>query len=447
MHSVMQLIGSVLCRLSMQLNTSTQSAVPHGEVQAQQGDMLALRTLAHMQRPSECPNLCDGHSAVSSWDGLRPCQAHALGKQKAKGTLLLQSLIAQAVAEAAAEDDARGMDNGLPSTDHTAALTMRVVPLPQRAKPDAECSASSFDSDATQAKSLSKGSAATSGDLSDSEPLTRADSMTASLQEGLPPAVESGMAIHAGMSGLRMRVWYEQARDAVAAAVAAPRSVFAIQFSGSSNAAAAGALARLLGIRARLSAPQGGCLPFLRRHCRRPVVVHSPVAHHSHSTVWRALNCDAEEVPEDSAGRPDMAVLAAMLRRHSARRAPLIIGAFTAGCGITGIVLDIPAITRLLHGYGALAVFDATSFGSSHHFDFGGDKRCADVDAPDAVMLRPHRVAPGPRPSAVLVVRRAVINKAGGEICGVIHDRRRCSASCVELFQGPYEVHDANSTA
>jgi selenocysteine lyase/cysteine desulfurase len=54
-------------------------------------------------------------------------------------------------------------------------------------------------------------------------------------------------------------------------------------------------------------------------------------------------------VPIDERGLPDLAVLEAALQQYA--RAPIMLGTFTAGSNVTGIVPEVHNLAALLHRY------------------------------------------------------------------------------------------------
>ena len=81
-----------------------------------------------------------------------------------------------------------------------------------------------------------------------------------------------------------------------------------------------------------------------------------PYEHHSNELPWRESIADLVTIHEDGDGHVDLAHLERELERYADR--PLKIGSFSAASNVTGIVTDTFAISRLLHGHGALSFWD-----------------------------------------------------------------------------------------
>ena len=121
-------------------------------------------------------------------------------------------------------------------------------------------------------------------------------------------------------------------------------------------------------------------------------------------------------ISEDSDGLPDLTELERQLQRH--RKAPLLLGTFTAGSNVTGIMPDVHALAKLMHSYGGYAVFDYASAASSCTIN------CSDGLAPDvrldAVMLSPHKFPGGPGTTGALVIRDEIIKEMRPQVAGAL---------------------------
>ena len=121
-------------------------------------------------------------------------------------------------------------------------------------------------------------------------------------------------------------------------------------------------------------------------------------------------------INEDSNGLPDLAELERQLQKHL--NAPLLLGTFTAGSNVTGIMPDVHALAKLMHMYGGYAVFDYASAASSCTVN------CSDGLAPevrlDAVMLSPHKFPGGPGTTGALVIRDEIIREIRPQVAGAL---------------------------
>jgi selenocysteine lyase/cysteine desulfurase len=136
----------------------------------------------------------------------------------------------------------------------------------------------------------------------------------------------------------------------------------------------------------------------------RPVVFIGPYEHHSNILPWRESKAEVVEIPEAAAGGPDLEVLREALRAHAG--SDLMIGAFSVASNVTGVISDADAVTRLLKGFGALAIWDYAGGGPYLPITMGqGDT------ARDAIVVSPHKFAGGPGASGVLILRDCVVRR------------------------------------
>lgn len=125
----------------------------------------------------------------------------------------------------------------------------------------------------------------------------------------------------------------------------------------------------------------------------KPLILIGPYAHHSNLLPWCATvvvwlthfvnvrSCFRRKesvgeivfVPEaPDVGGVDMTALRDLLIANAHR--PLIVGAFTAASNITGMTVDVDAVTRLLHVHGALAIWDYAA--AAPHLPIGEQYCC-----------------------------------------------------------------------
>ncbi|MDO5620983.1 MAG: aminotransferase class V-fold PLP-dependent enzyme [Paracoccus sp. (in: a-proteobacteria)] len=123
-------------------------------------------------------------------------------------------------------------------------------------------------------------------------------------------------------------------------------------------------------------------------------VLVGPYEHHSNLLPWRESGADVVEIPEAAFGGPDMAALRAVLAAAPGR----VIGAFSAASNVTGVLTDVPAVTRLLKDAGALVLWDYAGGGPYLPIDL--------AQGMDAVVVSPHKFLGGPGASGILALRR-----------------------------------------
>jgi selenocysteine lyase/cysteine desulfurase len=185
----------------------------------------------------------------------------------------------------------------------------------------------------------------------------------------------------------------EQARRVIARSVNAGADDVVL-LVGAGATAAVNKLVGLLGLRSRV-AP--GAEP-------RPVVLVGPYEHHSNELPWLESQAEVVEVALAADGAIDLSDLASKLERFADR--PLKVGAFSAASNVTGILTDVPAVARLLHRAGALAVLDYAAAAPYVPIDMHPP---GDPGAHlDAVVLSPHKFIGGPQASGVLVLHRSL---------------------------------------
>jgi selenocysteine lyase/cysteine desulfurase len=161
----------------------------------------------------------------------------------------------------------------------------------------------------------------------------------------------------------------------------------AVIFAGSGATAGINRLVNLLGVRQAIAAGA------------RARVIIGPYEHHSNILPWRESGAEIVEIEEASGGGPDMEALIAALRDPSAPN--LTVCSFSAASNVTGIVADVPAISRVVKAAGALMVWDYAGGGPYLPIDMS----CGI----DAVVVSPHKFIGGPGASGVLLVRRDAV--------------------------------------
>jgi selenocysteine lyase/cysteine desulfurase len=164
----------------------------------------------------------------------------------------------------------------------------------------------------------------------------------------------------------------------------------AVIFAGSGATAGLQKLVRLFGV--DQCAPDG----------TRALVLLGPYEHHSNLLPWRESAAEVIELPEDAAGGPDRAALAAHLERGAGRR---IVCAFSAGSNVTGALTDIAAVSRMVQAAGGKVIWDCA--GAAPYITMRM-RPAPDVHV-DALVFSPHKFVGGPASSGVLVVRRDAV--------------------------------------
>ena len=205
-------------------------------------------------------------------------------------------------------------------------------------------------------------------------------------------------------TGLQTNIFREQARQAVLRGVGGDAST-AIIFVGSGATGAVNKLVALLGLLspARFGNPMN-TVPELPVD-QRPVVFIGPFEHHSNDLPWRESLAEVVRIPEDSFGHIDLAALTQALTKYANR--PLKIGSFSAASNVTGILTDTYAISRLLHEYGALAIWDFAAAGPYVKIEMNPESD--PMAYKDALFLSPHKFVGGPGTPGILAIRRDLL--------------------------------------
>jgi selenocysteine lyase/cysteine desulfurase len=194
----------------------------------------------------------------------------------------------------------------------------------------------------------------------------------------------------------------EQARRIVRDAVGGDDDTVVV-FTGSGATGAIDKFARIMGVD--------------RCSTADTVVLVGPYEHHSNELPWR--ECAAQLVPigADATGRIDTGQLERELVRVAGTR--LVIGSFSAGSNVTGMLSDVGGISAVLHRHGALACWDYAAAGPHVPIRMR-------TTGSDAVFLSPHKFPGGPGTPGVLVLRRALVRNRvptvpGGGTISYVH--------------------------
>ncbi len=134
---------------------------------------------------------------------------------------------------------------------------------------------------------------------------------------------------------------------------------------------------------------------------QRPVVFVGPYEHHSNEVSWRESLAEVVEVPLDANGLLDLGGLErAMTDRRFGGR-PLF-ASFSAASNVTGLLSDTRALARAAHRLGGKVFFDYAAAAPYVAIDVGSGGE----EAPDALVLSPHKFVGGPGTPGLLLLRR-----------------------------------------
>ncbi len=226
--------------------------------------------------------------------------------------------------------------------------------------------------------------------------------------------VESRMAralplyanVHSALStaGRATTALREDARHTVARGVGAGNDDVVL-FVGSGATAAVNKLVGLLGLRIPEPLEREYHLSLAIPRERRPVVLAGPYEHHSNELPWLESIAELVEVDLSRDGTIDLEDLRRKARAHRDR--PLRIGAISAASNVTGVLTDVPAVCRVLHGEGAFACIDYAAAGPYVPIDMHPPDPAERIDA---VFLSTHKFMGGPGASGVLVAHAGLFH-------------------------------------
>lgn len=132
----------------------------------------------------------------------------------------------------------------------------------------------------------------------------------------------------------------------------------------------------------------------------KPVVFVSIFEHHSNLLPWRESEAEIVMIPENEEGSLDLNFLQIKLEEY--KENPYKIGAFSAASNVTGVLVDTYAVSRLMHSYGAISMFDYAASAPYVKINMNLDKESAF----DAVFISTHKFPGGPGTPGILVVKK-----------------------------------------
>lgn len=237
-----------------------------------------------------------------------------------------------------------------------------------------------------------------------------------------------------GLQTTRLR---EDARRLIHDALGGDENTLVL-FCGSGSTAAINKMIAILGLNLPAELDDRYQLRDRIPAAERPVVFIGPFEHHSNELPWRESIADVIQIPEDTDGHISLEMLRAELTRHAART--LKIGSFSAASNVTGIVSDTRAISRLLHKFGALSMWDFAAAAPYLQIDMNppGDAE----GRLDAVFLSLHKFIGGPGTPGVLALRRELIHNrvptmpGGGTVAYVNPQQHRYLTDPIQREEG-----------
>ncbi|OMJ82068.1 hypothetical protein SteCoe_17341 [Stentor coeruleus] len=134
-----------------------------------------------------------------------------------------------------------------------------------------------------------------------------------------------------------------------------------------------------------------------------PVVFLSVFEHHSNLLPWIEAGVETVIIPDDTDGQLDLAYLQIMLEKYQNRK--FKIGTFSAASNITGLLMDVKSITRLLKSYGALVFFDYATAAAYCDINMNPSPE----EALDGVFFSGHKLVGGPGSPGILAVKKKLV--------------------------------------
>lgn len=195
----------------------------------------------------------------------------------------------------------------------------------------------------------------------------------------------------ASTTGKFMSEQYAEAKRVIKRHVGA-RDTDALLACGSGMTGAVVALQDILQL--RVPADMRSAIP----HASRPVVFVTHMEHHSNHTTWLETVCDVEVIKPDVSGLPSLAHVEELLEQYRSR--PLRIAAITAASNVTGALVDVHAIARIMHENDGLCFVDYTAAAPYLPIDMHPRDSVASLDA---IYFSPHKFLGGAGTPGILV--------------------------------------------
>ena len=220
-------------------------------------------------------------------------------------------------------------------------------------------------------------------------------------------------------TGLQTTHAREEARKIIMQALSADPDNYELLFTGSGSTAAIAKVIALLGI--HVPAQMSPFMNWWKFNLEaalggdgKPLVLISHAEHHSNELMWRETIADVKTIPpDDETGSVDLDFLEKVLRDNQ-HKYKHIIGSFTAGSNVTGLVAPVGKIANLMHKYGGYVCFDYAGAGPYKRMQMESNS-VGDNYYLDAIFLSPHKFVGGPGTPGILCIRKEFANLRNGE--------------------------------
>lgn len=212
-------------------------------------------------------------------------------------------------------------------------------------------------------------------------------------------------------TGTAMTRAYQKAREVIKSHVNAHEEDL-LFLVGSGMTGAVNKMQRILGLRIpeKLSAD-------LPEH-DKPVVLITHMEHHSNQITWEECDVELRIVPfDEKTGLPDLRELENLAKRYADRTT--LIGSFTAGSNVTGILTPIHEMAKIIHRFGGKCFADYAAAAPYVDIDMHPDDPEMRLDG---IMFSPHKFLGGPGTAGVLLMSRELYhnripdNPGGGTV-------------------------------
>jgi len=221
-------------------------------------------------------------------------------------------------------------------------------------------------------------------------------------------------------TGLQTTHAREEARNIIMESLNADKERYELMFTGSGSTAAISKLIALLGI--HVPPQMNSFINWWKFNLEgafggygKPLILISHAEHHSNELMWRETVGDVMTIPPDEeTGTLDLSFLEKVLK-NKRRKYKHIIGSFTAGSNVTGLVPPVGKIANLMHKYGGYVCFDYAGAGPYKRMQM----ECSHLDGSsyylDAIFISPHKFVGGPGTPGILCIRKELANLRNGE--------------------------------
>lgn len=134
------------------------------------------------------------------------------------------------------------------------------------------------------------------------------------------------------------------------------------------------------------------------------VVIHSMQEHHSNLLPWRKMTKEIRSVEELDNGQVDLKKLETILKEVRKEHGNIkIIGAFSACSNLTGVLIDVQSVTKLLKSFDAISIWDYASAAPYVPISVNGETPL------DAVFFSGHKFPGGVSSPGVLIIKKSLI--------------------------------------